>query len=142
MTRRPKRIVKKRVQNLFSEDDSEPEPEYDSDHEKDQEYTESDALKDGGVGSLEDDGSDDEDISDDDDDPKVRRKSVKRKGKQIPLEYDPPSTIAPVLLEYRDRRHEQMRQAFFDESIELEVTWSPDENDVEEIEKCVLARCV
>ena len=141
MTKRPKRKVTKRIQRLFLDSDSEPEPLYDSDHEKDQEYTEADALKDGDVRSLEEDSSDHDSYDDDDiEAPRVSKKSVKRKGKDVPLAYDPPSAIASTLVEYRDRRHELMRQAFFDESLEDEVIWRPDENDVEEIEKCVLAR--
>ena len=140
MTKRPKRKVKKRIQNLFSNSDSEPEPVYDSDDQKDQEYTEADALKDGGVRNLEDIASDDEGNDDDNEGPSCSSKTVRGKRTGLPLNYDPPSDIAPVLLEYRSRRHGLMREAFFDESLEKEVTWTPDENDVEEIEKCVLSR--
>ena len=62
-TNRPRRKATKRVTNLFVNEDSEPEPLYDSDAEGDQEYTEAQAIKEAGNLSPDDesdDGSDDD----------------------------------------------------------------------------------
>ena len=107
---------------------------YDSDHENDQLYVQ-----------KEDDGSSDDEIDDEDDviPSKSRTKSRQKEGDVLPaskLPYDPPSSIAPLLNEYRGQRHEQMREAFADKSLEPEVKWKPTEDDVLEIERSILSR--
>ena len=143
-TQRPRRNVAKRVLNLFRDSDSEPEPEHDSDHEKDHEYTEKDAMEDADIESS-DHNSVDEDACPlpKATAPRPQSKATaenRANGGENPLPYNPPSDIAPTLLSYRDRRHELMRQAFFDTSLEKDISWRPNENDVTEIQRCVLAR--
>ena len=133
-TGRPQRQAAKRVPNLFlnDSDDDVAEPLYDSDHEKDQEFTEQDAMREAGPSTDDDDDGDDND--------NVGGRKPRKQGVKKTLQYDPPSSLAPVLSEFRERRHEAMKEAFVDNSYEAEVTWRPNAEDTEEIERVILSR--
>ena len=137
-TGRPHRKVAKRVKNLFlnESDDDVPEPFYDSDHENDHEFTEKDAELEA-VSSSGDDNDENDDIVGH---AKPAKVSQQRGGKGLP--YNPPSSLAPILNEYRDRRLEAMKDAFANDSYEAEISWKPNDDDVLEIERTVLSRYV
>ena len=147
-TNRPRRKTTKKVVNLFPDDDSEPEPAYDSDVEHDQEYTDQDALREAGKKSWDDESSED-DGDDDDDIPQDvsaanPSKKKKRKGDTAkPLPYSPPEDMAEICREYRERRVEDMIEELemFDEE-NSDFDWTPNETDNEEIERTVLSRWV
>ena len=131
---------------MFPEDDSEPEVVYDSDAEHDQEYTEKDALREAGKKTLDED-SPEEDDEDDDIPPQDHiSKPSKRNKKDAaarPLQYDPPEQMAEFCREYRERRLEDMTEELemFDEE-NGEYQWTQTDEDMEEIEKAILSRCV
>lgn len=136
-TGRPKRMATKKKTNLFQtdSDDDVPEPEYDSDQEHDKEYTQEDALRDA-------DNEADEDFEDNDVLPSESARKSRPKQKQKGLPYELPAGAAPLFNQYRDRRHEMMTEAFTDDKYEAEIKWKPTDDDVLEIEKCVLSRYV
>ena len=143
-TQRPKRKTKRRIEKLFLDNDSEPEPEYDSDAANDKEYTEHDALKEAGKKSWDDESCEEEDEFDEIA-PRVSTSNpskMKEKKETItPLPYTPAEGIAEICLDYRERRLEDMieeLQVFDEETAEIE--WAPTEADEEEIEKTVLSR--
>ena len=142
-TSRPRRKATKRAVNLFVDENGDPEPEYeyDSDAENDHEFTEQDALNEA------DDGSCEEAEDGDDDPPAVtssKPSNKKKKGETMkPLPYNPPEGIAEICQEYQERRVEDMieeLQSFDPETAEFE--WSPNEDDIEDIERTVLSRWV
>ena len=137
-TGRPHRKVSKRVHNLFlnESDDDVPEREYDSDHENDHEFTEKDAEFEAVSSSGDDNDENDDNVGH----AKPAKGSQQSGGKRLP--YVPPSSLAPVLNEYRDRRLEAMKDAFANDSYEAVITWKPNDDDVLEIERCVLSRYV
>ena len=110
------------------------DPVYDSDQENDHLYT-----AEGNDSSSDDDiyNSDDDNIEDIPSRPAA--KSKKKEGEKR-LPYEPPASLAPVLNDYREQRHEQMKNAFVDDSLEQEVRWTPTDEDMLEIEKSILSR--
>ena len=130
-------MATKKKTNLFQtdSDDDVPEPEYDSDQEHDKEYTQEDALRDA-------DNEADEDFEDNDVLPSESARKSRPKQKQKGLPYELPAGAAPLFNQYRDRRHEMMTEAFTDDKYEAEIKWKPTDDDVLEIEKCVLSRYV
>ena len=66
----------------------------------------------------------------------------KKKGDSSkPLPYNPPDDMAEICREYRERRVEDMIEELnmFDED-NSDYDWTPNETDIEEIERAILSR--